>query len=111
MPTCRRWFSPTTYCSSASVFSDLSAYCHPTAAWDLFATTEILRMTDRNRVDTETIGSPAAAEGSMKRKLAVGAGWMTVLQLSSKVVEVGFIAVLARILFPDDFGVIGQPGQ
>lgn len=42
----------------------------------------------------------------MKRKLAVGAGWMTVLQLSSKVVGVGFIAVLARILFPDDFGVI-----
>lgn len=63
-------------------------------------------MTDRNRADNETIGGPAAAEGSMKRKLAVGAGWMTVLQLSSKVVEVGFIAVLARILFPDDFGVI-----
>lgn len=42
----------------------------------------------------------------MKRKLAVGAGWMTGLQLLSKVIEVGFVAVLARILFPQDFGVI-----
>jgi len=33
----------------------------------------------------------------MKRKLAIGAGWMTALQLLSKVIEVGFIAILARI--------------
>ncbi|VWX48200.1 lipopolysaccharide biosynthesis protein [Novosphingobium sp. 9U] len=43
---------------------------------------------------------------SLRQQVLVGAGWMTGLQLLSKVIEVGFIAVLARLLTPADFGVI-----
>ena len=63
-------------------------------------------MTDDSRIETGDAVASAGLPGSMKKKLAVGAGWMTGLQLLSKVIEVGFTAVLARILFPDDFGVI-----
>ncbi len=63
-------------------------------------------MSDDTRIEDRDPVSSAGPPGSMKRKLAAGAGWMTGLQLASKVIEVGFIAVLARILFPHDFGVI-----
>ncbi|MBB5699307.1 lipopolysaccharide biosynthesis protein [Sphingomonas yantingensis] len=63
-------------------------------------------MTDDSRIDTDDAVFPRRPAGSMKRQLAIGAGWMTGLQLLSKVIEIGFIAVLARILFPADFGVI-----
>lgn len=63
-------------------------------------------MSDDSRIEDRDPVSSAGPPGSMKRKLAAGAGWMTGLQLASKVIEVGFIAVLARILFPHDFGVI-----
>lgn len=63
-------------------------------------------MSDDTRIEDRDPVSNAGPPGSMKRKLAAGAGWMTGLQLASKVIEVGFIAVLARILYPHDFGVI-----
>ncbi|PXA94650.1 hypothetical protein DMC47_20470 [Nostoc sp. 3335mG] len=63
-------------------------------------------MSDDSRIEDRDPVSSAGPPGSMKRKLAAGAGWMTALQLASRVIEVGFIAVLARILFPADFGVI-----
>lgn len=67
-------------------------------------------MADDSRIES---GDPIAGvgpPGSMKRALAAGAGWMTTLQLASKVIEVGFAAVLARILVPADFGVIAGAG-
>jgi PST family polysaccharide transporter len=63
-------------------------------------------MIDKHRRSGDATERAEGPPGSMKRKLAIGAGWMTALQLLSKVIEVGFIAILARILFPDDFGVI-----
>lgn len=63
-------------------------------------------MVDVSRVEDDDPVEAAGPPGSMKRTLAVGAAWMTALQLLSKVIEVGFAAVLARILFPADFGVI-----
>lgn len=48
----------------------------------------------------------AGAKASLRRQVVVGAGWMTGLQLLSKVIEIGFVAVLARLLTPADFGVI-----
>lgn len=44
--------------------------------------------------------------GPLRGQLMTAAGAMTALQLASKFIEVGFSAVLARILEPADFGVI-----
>lgn len=49
---------------------------------------------------------PDGPRPSLRRQVVVGAGWMTGLQLLSKVIEIGFVAVLARLLTPADFGVI-----
>lgn len=61
---------------------------------------------DDSRVEEGDPIKAAGPPGSMKRTLAVGAAWMTGLQLASKVIEIGFAAVLARILLPADFGVV-----
>lgn len=61
---------------------------------------------DDSRIEGVDPVAGSGPPGSMKRTLAAGAGWMTALQLLSKVIEVGFAAVLARILVPADFGVI-----
>ncbi len=63
-------------------------------------------MSDDSRIDDRDPLANAGPPGSMKRTLAAGAGWTTALQLTSKAIELGFTAVLARILFPHDFGVI-----
>lgn len=63
-------------------------------------------MADHSRVEPADPIAGVGPPGSMKRALATGAGWVTTLQLASKVLEVGFAAVLARILAPADFGVI-----
>lgn len=63
-------------------------------------------MSDDSRIEDRDPVVRAGPPGSMKRTLAAGAGWTTALQLTSKAIELGFTAVLARILFPHDFGVI-----
>ena len=63
-------------------------------------------MSDDSRIEDRDPVARAGPPGSMKRTLAAGAGWTTALQLTSKAIELGFTAVLARILFPHDFGVI-----
>ncbi|RYF04510.1 MAG: lipopolysaccharide biosynthesis protein, partial [Oxalobacteraceae bacterium] len=42
----------------------------------------------------------------MKRALAANAGWISAIQLGQRVIELGFTAVLARLLNPTDFGVV-----
>ena len=63
-------------------------------------------MSDDSLIEQPDPLSRSGPPESMKRTLAAGAGWMAGLQLASKVIEVGFIAVLARLLAPSDFGVI-----
>ncbi len=63
-------------------------------------------MSDDSRIDDRDPLANTGPPGLMKRTLAAGAGWTTALQLTSKAIELGFTAVLARILFPHDFGVI-----
>lgn len=62
-----------------------------------------MSMVDQGHADESANRNPPPSLG---RQVAVGAGWMTGIQLLSKIIEVAFIAVLARLLTPADFGVI-----
>lgn len=46
------------------------------------------------------------APGSIGRGVAVGAGWMILFRLADRGIGLGSLAILARVLLPEDFGVV-----
>jgi lipopolysaccharide exporter len=43
---------------------------------------------------------------ALYKKIAVGAGWMVMLRWADRIIALGSIAVLARLLLPADFGLV-----
>jgi O-antigen/teichoic acid export membrane protein len=50
--------------------------------------------------------SPSGARDSLGRRMARGAGWMILLRAFDRVIGVVSISILARLLLPDDFGLV-----
>lgn len=50
----------------------------------------------------------SAAKSSLKRQVVGGMGWSAFARLSSQVLQFGITVILARILSPDEFGLIGM---
>src|SRR5512142_2255417 len=46
------------------------------------------------------------APGSIGRGVAMGAGWMILLRLADRGIGLASLAILARLLLPEDFGVV-----
>lgn len=55
------------------------------------------------------IDAPDQAGGgqSLERRVAVGAGWMVALRWTDRLVGMVSIAILARLLLPEQFGIVG----
>ena len=43
----------------------------------------------------------------LHRQIAIGAGWMILLRWADRLIGLVSIAVLARLLLPADFGLVG----
>ncbi len=51
---------------------------------------------------------PARSEdSSLGRRIAVGAGWMVAMRWTDRLIGLASIAVLARVLLPEHFGIVG----
>jgi len=48
----------------------------------------------------------AAVETSLRQRMAVGAGWMIALRFADRLVGLVSIIILARLLVPEDFGLV-----
>lgn len=44
---------------------------------------------------------------SITRRIAIGAGWIISLRLVTRLIQLGSIAILARLILPEDFGLVG----
>ncbi len=52
-------------------------------------------------------GAERPASTEIRRRIAVGAGWMVAMRWGDRLVGLASIALLARLLGPEDFGIVG----
>ena len=49
----------------------------------------------------------ANRDASLSRRVAVAAGWMVGLRWIDRLIGLVSVEILARVLLPDDFGIVG----
>jgi O-antigen/teichoic acid export membrane protein/glycosyltransferase involved in cell wall biosynthesis len=66
----------------------------------------------RSRTDDSVLsGLTAQGVSSIGRQVARGAGWMVMLRMANRVLGVISFCILARILVPEDFGLVALAGS
>jgi lipopolysaccharide exporter len=70
-----------------------------------------VRQKTADRDDSVQPGLTTQAVSSIGRQVARGAGWMVMLRLANRVLGVISLCILARLLLPEDFGLVALAGS